>query len=98
MKVENDFKWVPIKWRDMTAEEIDELSEEVKEALDGDFRCFDCELPDEDEEILVCSRFGNVWIDRLDYDCDYGYGLEVNGDFSAIVAWARIPKFHGVET
>ena len=51
---------------------------------------YDCALPDDGEEVLVCTRYGHVYIDTF---CeDEGCYFEDNGDMDGIVAWQRKPK------
>ena len=85
--------WIPLKYRPMTKEEVQETEETYGIKLTIDERvCFDCSMPEDDQEILVCTKWGHVFIDRCEYDPDYGYGLETNGDFDGIVAWLQLPE------
>lgn len=52
----------------------------------------DCQLPDEDEEILV-SNGEDIWIDTFMCDID-GYYLDMNAEIEDNLAWARLPKAH----
>ena len=61
-EVEDAMRWIPIKYRPMTEEE----KEYWKEHYDFDFSdgydgtMFDCPMPDDGEEVWVCSKCGNV--------------------------------------
>lgn len=79
-------KWIHVKTRPMTEEERKYYSElygydiEYEEAI-----MFDCKMPEDGQEIWVCSKCGNVWEDTC---CvDEGIWLEGNGDWLDIVAW-----------
>lgn len=84
-------RWVPLKTRPMTEEERQYYSEmygydvEYEEAV-----MFDCKMPEDGQEIWVCSKCGNVWQDIC--VVDEGIGLEGNGDWLDIVAWMPFEK------
>lgn len=84
--------WIPVKVRKMTDEEIKEFEYRIGEQLPKDeYDCFDCSMPEDDQEILVCTNIGHIYLDRCEIDPDYGYGLEENGDWDGIVAWMPLP-------
>lgn len=86
-------EWIPIKLRPMTEEEVKEQEEKWGWTLDDNEKfVFDCPLPDEGQEILTSNRWGFVSIDTCEYDPDYGYGLEENGDWDGITAWMPLPE------
>lgn len=86
-------QWIPVKARPMDEEERAEWSEklgydiEYEEAL-----IYTSQLPDDGQEVLTCSRYGTVRIDRFENDPDYGCSFEENGDMDGIVAWMPLPK------
>lgn len=85
-------EWIPIKLRPMTEEEVKEQEEKWGWTLDDYEKfVFDCPLPDEGQEILIQKIWG-VSIDTCEYDPDYGYGLEENGDWIGVLAWMPLPK------
>ena len=85
--------WNPIKYRPMTEEEVRETEERWGIKLTIDERvCFDCQMPEDDQEILVCSNWGHIFLDRCELDPDDGYALEENGDWDGIVAWMPLPE------
>lgn len=84
--------WHAVKYRRMTAEEVKEYEERIGAQLEEKDRiCFDCLMPEDDEEILISTKWG-VSLDKCEYDPDYGFGLEENGDWDGVVAWMRLPK------
>lgn len=79
-------QWVPIKTRPMTEEERRYWEEHTGLELEAeDAVLFDCQMPEDGQEIWVCSKCGNVWQDTC--VVDEGIGLEDNGDWDDIVAW-----------
>ena len=95
--VQSEPRWIPVKTRPMTEEERQYYSElygydiEYEKAI-----MFDCKMPEDGQEIWVCSKCGNVWEDTC---CiDEGIGLEGNGDWLDIVAWMPLPEPYRKET
>jgi len=86
-------KWIPFTTRPMTEEERKQYSEqygydiEYEEAV-----IYTSELPDDLQEILVCNKWGHVWIDTFLNDPDYGVSLEENGDMDGVIGWMPKPK------
>ena len=79
-------RWIPVKTRPMTEEERwywEEHTGVELEAEDAVF--FDCQMPDDGQEVWVCYKSGTVSEDVCERD-DF-CGLEGNGDWSDIVAW-----------
>ena len=87
--------WIPIKMRPGTDEEYEEFSL-YGDCPREDFRVFDCPLPDDDQEVLVTTRWGNVCIDTWhgDEDCCY---FEDNCDDDDVIAWMPIPAAYKSE-
>lgn len=76
-------QWIPVTYRETTEEER-ECGIEWEYILD-------CPLPDNDTEILVCTKAGSVWTDTFfnDDGCCYldgGYYL------TEIAAWMPLPE------
>lgn len=80
-------QWIPVKFRPMDEEEKQYWEEHYGYKFDEDFDCkmFDCPMPEDGQEVWVCSKCGNVWQDTC--VVDEGIGLEENGDWYDIVAW-----------
>lgn len=85
-------RWIPVKTRQMTSEERNDWEERTGfKLVDEDAVFFDCRMPDDGQEVLVCSKYGQVSMDECVCD-EYGVGLDVNGDWDCIIAWMPIPK------
>lgn len=79
-------QWIPVKTRPMTEEERQYLEEHTGiELEDEDAVFFDCQMPDDGQEVWVCYKSGTVSEDVCEID-DF-CGLEGNGDWWDIVAW-----------
>ena len=84
-------RWTPIKVRPMDDEERKEWSERIGYDIEYDEAVmFDCPMPDDGQEVWVCSKCGNVWQDTC--RIDEGIYLEENGDWLDIVAWMPFDK------
>lgn len=79
--------WHKISTRPLTDEEIDYYNEI---GLDAE-EIYDCEMPEDGQEILIATKWG---VDK-DICCndDYGIGLEGREDFDGVFAWAEMPKY-----
>ena len=86
-------EWIPVKYRDMTQEEI----ERYREFTDAT-KMFDCKMPDDGQDILVSTKSGIVTTDVCDIDDMYGYGLEDYGDWEDILAWMPFPEPYRAES
>ena len=82
-----DKRWIPVKYRDMTQEEIEQYSEYTDAT-----KMFDCKMPKHQESILVTieyeyrgEKMRYVDADVCEVD-EYGYGLEKH-DWEDVVAW-----------
>jgi len=85
-----DSQWIPIKLRPGTDEEYEEFSL-YGDCPREDFRVFECPLPDDDQEVLVTTRWGDICTDiwHRDVDCCY---FEDNSDDDDVVAWMPLPE------
>ena len=86
-------EWIPVTTRPMTEVEEKDACERlgVDHLDDYEKRMFTCPLPDDGQEILISTHWG-VRLDTCDYDPDYGFGLEENGDWDGVLAWMPLPK------
>lgn len=79
-------RWIPIKWHDCTDEDREKygFSKDV-------VAVFDCEMPDDEQEILVTSSHGYVEKDVC--YIDDGYSLDSGWDWiEDIKAWMPLPE------
>lgn len=88
---QSEQQWIPVKTRPMTEEERRYYAESLGwDITDDEAVMFDCKMPEDGQEIWVCSKCGNVWVDKC--EVDEGIGLEENGDWLDIVAWMPFKK------
>ncbi len=86
-------KWIVFETRPMDEEERRYYSEQYGFGLADDEAVIYCsQMPDHGQEVLVCNKYGQIWIDTFDDDPDYGVGFETNGDMDGLVAWMPLPK------
>lgn len=83
-------QWHVIKKRPMTNDERIEWSERIGYDIEYEDAFIYSNLPDDGEEVLVSSQYGNVYVDKF-YQ-DEGCYFEENGDMDGIVAWMPLPK------
>ena len=78
-------EWIPFTQRKMTTEEKEEMNTDFDYILD-------CKLPDDGTEILVCSKFGHVFMDTFINDGDGCY-LDSGYEFiEDAIAWMPLPE------
>ena len=82
--------WNVITKSPMDADERDYWSERLGYEISDDEGYMYGNLPDEGTEVLVCTRWGTVFIDSL--CCDDGCCFEEHGEMDGIVAWMPLPK------
>ena len=88
--------WIPIKTRPLTGEEKVLFSD--REYSEDSLFIFDCPLPDDDQEVLVCSKWGTVTIDTFRRDENDGCYFEEYCDDGDVIAWMPLPEpYKGVE-
>lgn len=86
-------KWIPVKSRPMDEEERKEWSEKIGYDIEyEDAVIYTSQLPDDGQEVLTCSRYGTIAIDKFFSDPDLGCYFEENGDMDGIIAWMPLPK------
>ena len=85
--------WFPIRYRDMTDEEIKDMCERYdidNPDKEQDCWAFDCLLPEDGQEVLVCSKYG-VEIDT--FCVDEGCWFENHPDRDELLAWMPLPEY-----
>lgn len=85
--------WHKVTTRPLTEEEKAYYAEME---IGGIEYIFDCEMPEDGQEILVATKWGTDK-DICCNDCDYGIGLEGRGDWDGVYAWAEMPQYKEVE-
>lgn len=91
-------QWIPVTTRPMDEEERKRFSEKLGFDVEyGDSVIFECEMPDDGQEILV-SYNGYVCMDKCEVDEDCLYGLEGNGDWYGVIAWCPLPEPYKAES
>ena len=86
-------KWILVESRPMDNEERLEWSEKLGYDIEyNEAFIYTSQLPDDGQKVLVCGRYGRIWIDKFENDPDYGCSFEENGDMDGIVAWMPLPE------
>lgn len=75
--------WHKVKTRPLTDEEKEVYGEEYN-------FIYDCEMPDDGQEVLVKTQWG---IDKTTYYTDYGCYFESYEDEGAVIAWTELPEW-----
>lgn len=84
--------WHEVVTRPPTEEEIEGFAEWGLSECEYPLYMFDCDLPDDNRELLVLGKSGSVWQDTCMADDGYNsYYLYNNDDWDDIVAWAYLP-------
>lgn len=82
--------WIKIELREATDEEKEEYANLYgleKEDID---MTYDCVLPEDGEEVLVTTKYGNV--DKAIFYSDMGCYFENYEDWDDVLAWMPLPK------
>lgn len=82
--------WNPIKMRTGTDEEYEEFCK-YGDCPKEDFRIFECQMPDDDQEVLITTRWGDVCTDiwHSEIDCSW---FEDHEDIDDVIAWMPKPE------
>lgn len=83
-------EWHKIEIREMDDEEREYFEERWGRAIDDDEAIIYSNLPDDGQEVIVCDRDGDVWVDTFCDDYEGCY-FEESGDMD-IVAWMPMPE------
>lgn len=69
-------EWILFKTRPMDEDERKEWSEKLGYNLEHeDAVIYTGQLPDDGQEVIVCSKYGHIWIDTFEIDPDYHAGV-----------------------
>lgn len=85
-------QWTPITTRPMDEEERLEWSEKLGYDIEYEEAVIYEHLPDDGQDVLTCSRYNRIAIDKFEDDPDYGCCFEENGEMDGIVAWMPLPE------
>ena len=87
--------WHDVVTRPPTEEDIEEFAEHGLSEDEYPSYIFNCQMPNEDEDILILTKKGWVYQDTCMSDrCCGIYGLiylDNHGDWDDVVAWAYLP-------
>lgn len=88
----------PVVWHKVTTRPLteEETAYYAEMGIEGIEYIFDCEMPEDGQEILVATKWG-VDKDICCNDVDYGVELESRGDWDGVYAWAEMPKYEEAE-
>lgn len=79
--------WIPIVTRPMTEEEKEEYHGEYDP---NDMTMYDCQMPEDGQEVLVTTRYGDVDTDTFYHDD--GWYFENFCDDGDVLAWQPKPE------
>lgn len=85
-----DSQWIPIKMRPGTDEEYEEFSK-YGDCPREDFCVFECFLPDDNQEVLITTRWGDVCTDTWHKEIDCSW-FEDHEDIDDVIAWMPKPE------
>ena len=94
IKALENSSWIPVTTRDLSAEEMEELvkgSENMFAPDEIEHWCFDCRLPDDNQEVIVSTQWG-VRVVTFYADYDYGCYFEGYEDRDDVLAWMPLPE------
>lgn len=90
--MKTQIEWIPIKTRTLSSEERNYYNERGYNDVTWEYAC---SLPDDGEEVLITTSYGDVRLTTF-YNCDYdGCYFEQYEDRDDVVAWARIEPYKG---
>ena len=94
IKALENSSWIPVTTRDLSAEEIEELVKGFENMFAPDeieHWCFDCRLPDDNQEVIVSTQWG-VRVVTFYADYDHGCYFEGYEDRGDVLAWMPLPE------
>lgn len=82
--------WIPIKMRPCTDEEYEEFGK-YSDCPREDFLIFTNHMPDDNQEVLITTRSGDVCLDIWHREAE-GSFFEDHDDLEDVIAWMPKPK------
>lgn len=92
--------WIPVKTKDLTAEETEELIEKTEHMFSADEIekwCYCCPLPEDDQDVLITAKSasGKIrYVTKVTFYIDDVYGCYFEGyeDRDDVLAWMPLPQ------
>lgn len=96
--LESQPQWIPVKTRDMAAGEIANLREKCDyfDSDYADFWCYDCPLPNDQQDVLITTRWG-ISLVTFCCDSDDGCSFDDYTDRDDVMAWMPLPEPYSKE-
>lgn len=94
-EIEQEPKWIPIKTRKLTDAEEQDMLENSNYYYDC---MFDCQLPEDGEEVLVTTSTGDVTVTTFYDEGLDGCYFEFYEDDGDVIAWMPKPKSYKAES
>lgn len=91
MAIEALQHWRVITKRPMTDEERIDYAERLGCDIEDEDAVIFYNLPEDGQEVLVCTRYGYIYIDTLFSDYR-GCFFEDAGDMESVIAWMPLPE------
>ena len=83
--------WRVITKRPMTFVEKKDYAESIGWEIAEEDAFIYGNLPEDGKEVLVCTWYGHIYIDKL-YSDDQGCYFEDAGDMEGVIAWMPLPE------
>lgn len=84
-------EWHKIEIREMDDEEREYFEERGGHVINDDEAIIYSNLPDDGQEVIVCDRDGDVWVDTFCYDYEGCY-FDNSGEIGDVIAWMPMPE------
>ena len=90
-------EWIPIQSRPATDEEYSIFRERYGDDIPReDCQSYCCRMPEDGQEVLITTTWGDVCIDTYAYDDGCGW-FEDHEDLEDIIAWMPLPEAYTKE-
>ena len=94
-KLREQTRWIPVKTRPITPDEIEEFGWEDKD--ESWMWMYDCELPDDGQEVLIQSEYG-IDVTTFYNEGSEGCYFENYEDRDDVIAWMPLPEPYKAES